>query len=544
MTRVKSAAPIERQRPVSCRRLGGSRRSWIAVALLPVLVACGGGQPSDESAPPAQDQELIVAYSADTYSIGDDDRPDLGKWPLNTRIFDTLVNMDEQLEVEPMLAERWDYDETTNTYRFQLRRGVRFHDGSELTGDDVKDTFDRITAANPRNSQRLGPDSVTVVDALTVDVTPEVENRRLVEQLAHPSQGINKAGSEALSPIGTGPFRFVEYHEDDRLVVERFDDYWGERARVKRVTFRFVPDAQTRILGLRSGELDIIADVLPDATDELEGAPDLELVRSGPAAYGRIDINIAGVAPYEIGQEPAVREALARGVDRRALVEAVYGENANPDPLPPTLYGSHASLAEGVPHDPERSRQLLDQAGWVPGSDGIRAKGDRRLSLVYLTLSPTPDAKLIGEVLQSQLRGVGIEVQIDAGADPAVTSARREDGQYDLLHQGGSQNDANPCFLLDLLYSSPAAGGRESNRFLAPGGSVDDSIARCRAASSLDEARMRAAEAAHLLVDVEHIYIPAGNAFRIWATKDSVEGFVAHPGLGRASFAETYLADT
>lgn len=529
-------------RPRSSGRPGIGRGGAVALAL-GLLASCNGGNDAVRPATPlAEEQVLTIAYSDDTYQIGEDDRPDLGKWPLNARIFDTLVNMDEQLQVEPMLAERWEYDPAANSYRFHLRRGVMFHDGSEFGAADVKDTFDRISATNLRNSQRLGPDSVTIVDAHTVDITPEVENRRLVEQLAHPSQGINKAGSDALRPVGTGPFRFVDYQQEDRLVVERFDDHWGERARAERITFRFVPDAQTRLLGLRSGELDIIADVLPDATDEVESAPGLKLARSGPAAYGRIDINIAGEEPHEIGADPLVREALAHAVDRRVLVETVYGDNASADPLPPTLYGSFALQAEGVAHDPERARELLGQAGWVPGADGVRIKGDRRLSLLFLTLSPTPDARLIGEVLQTQLQDVGIEVQIDSGADPAITSSRRENGEYDLLHQGGSQNDANPCFLLDLLYSSPAAGGRESNRFLAPGGPVDDAIARCRAAPTLDEARQWAAEAAHLLIDVDQIYIPAGNAFRIWAMKQEVEGFVAHPGLGRASFAETFLA--
>lgn len=488
----------------------------------------------------SSDRVLRVAYTADTY------RPErVGKWPLNTRIFDTLVNMNEDLELEPMLAVEWEHDIETNTYRFHLREDVLFHDGQEFTAADVKFTLDAAAEANPRNYQQLTTEGIRVVDDHTVEVTPGQRNNRLVEQLAHPSFGINRADSDPLEPVGTGPFRFVEYQPDEQIVVERFEDYWDpERAPgFAGIEFSFVDDAQTRVLALRSGELDVIADVPADATGEIEGVPGFTLARSGPAAFGRVDMNIAGVEPHDILQDPLVREAVARAVDREDLVETVYAGNADPDPLPSHLFGEHATAVEGVPHDPDTAEGLLDEAGWIVGDDGQRSKDGRALVLSYLPLSPTPDARLIGEVLQEQLAGVGIQVELDPAADPAITSSRREEGLYDLLHQGGSQNDANPCFLLDLLYYSPERGGRESNRFLAPGGAVDDAIDACREAETLDGAREHAAEAARLLIDEQHIYIPVGNAFRIWAMSEAIQGFVAHPGLGRANFEMLQVTD-
>lgn len=512
------------------------------------LSACAVDEPVEgESAAepdPAEPQDqdggtLRVAYAEDTYP------PErIGKWPLNTRIYDTLVNMDEELQLEPMLATSWEHDLDTNTYTFELRDDVVFHDGEAFTAEDVAYTLRQAAEANPRNSQQLGPDSVEVIDDHTVEVTPASRNNRLVEQLAHPSFGINQADSDPESPMGTGPFQFVEYRPSEQIVVERFDDYWdSERvANVERIEFNFVDDFQTRVLGLRGGDVDVIAEVAADAVGEVEGQPGIEVVRSGPAAFGRVDMNIAGIDPHDALADRTVRLAVSHAVDRDELITTVYGDNADPEPLPRHLFGEYADNVSGIEHDRAEAERLLDEAGWVTGDDGVRTRDGERLTLSYLPLAPAPDANLIGEVLQEQLARVGIEVALDPAGDPAITSERREAGRYDLLHQSGSQNDANPCFLLDILYYSPERGGREGNAFLAPGGAVDDAIEACRAAEDLDGAQESAAEAARLLIEEEIIYIPTGNAYRIWAVTDSVEGFVAHPGLGRANFEELSLA--
>lgn len=545
-------------RPHPCKRTSWTRtfRLTVASALMfaVLLVAgCSVEEPEEAGSPDtgaveADDSDaaitneggvLRVAYTEDTYG------PErLGKWPLNTRIFDTLVNVDEQLKIEPMLATDWDHNLDTNTYTFELREEVKFHDGTEFTAEDVAYTLHRSAEENPRNYQQLAPDSVEIIDDHTVEITPAERNNRLVEQLTHPSFGINRADSDPQKPVGTGPFAFVAYDPDERIVVERFDDYWDpDRVpSVDRIEFNFVDDFQTRVLGLRSGDLDVIADVSADAVGEVEGAEGIEVVRSGPAAFGRVDMNIAGVEPHHELEDITVREAVAHAVAREELIETVYGDNADPDPLPEHLFGEHAEAVTGVSHDPDEAERLLDEAGWETDGDGVRTKDGDRLTLTYLPLSPTPDANLIGEVLQEQLARVGIDVELDPSGDPATTSERREEGQYGLLHQGGSQNDANPCFLLDLLYYSPERGGRESNAFLAPGGAVDDAIDDCRTAETLDGARQHAAEAARLLIQQEYVYIPVGNAYRIWAVRDDVQGFVAHPGLGRANFEELSLA--
>lgn len=530
------------------------RQLGLGLALLMATAACGAGggtgQPSAKAggSPLSMDQQVLtVGALPDRYLNELPDRPDLGKYPLNTSTFDTLARMNEDLQVEPRLAERWELNEATNTYRYFLRKGVKFHDGAELTAEDVKYTFDLIVKANPTNYQTLGPESVKVVDPLTVDITPMKKNNRLVEQLVHPIWGINRNGSDPVKPIGTGPYRTVEWVKNDKYVVERFDGYWDptRAAKAQRITFKFIADGQTKILALRSGDLDLVMDVPLSQAKEVQASPGLTSVKSKTGAYNALTINLFGQGPYDLGKDPAIREAVAAGVDRKAVLQKVWGGNAEESTtwIPPAVLGRHASIVKGVNHDQARAAQLLDQAGWAPGGDGIRMKDGRRLTLVHMIAGPgdsdPADSVAAAELMQDQLKRVGIETKIEL-PEAAAASARTRNGEYDILQAIGNQNEANPCFLPDLIFYSK---GGPAAKWRAPGGKTDEAIERCRSATNIEETRQASAEAVHELVDVEHVVIPLIGLSRIWAMKENVAGFVPHPSLTNQRWEGVYLAD-
>lgn len=529
------------------------RIRYLTIALLLVTACASSGTGSEgqgqagAKALPMERQVLTVGSQPDRYDNAPGKAPTLGKYPLNTSVFDNLVRMNVDLQVEPMLAERWEVLPDTNTYRFHLRRGVKFHDGQELTSEDVKYTFDLYSAARPGDYQQLGPDSVRVVDPFTVDITPIVQNNRLVEQLVHPYFGINRKGSHSdpLRPVGSGPYRFVEYIQNDRFVVERFNDYWNppEAAKAQRITFTFIDDPQTRILALRSGEVDLILDVPRDVAGEMEGTPELKVVRSKVGATNALNINVGGAEPYNLGRNPAIREAIAAAVDRTAVLSRVWGNNAEESTtwVPAAVLGTYGSMVEGVPHNPMRAVQVLDQAGWNPGPDGVRVKDGRRLSLVYVVGFPNSDHVPAPEFIQDQLKKVGIETQIELMADSGSISERSREGTYDIEQLLDNQNEANPCFLPDILNYSKTT--QPLNKFRAPGGKTDEAIERCRTAVTIDEVRMHAAEAVHQLVDVERAIVPLVGVYRIWAMKEAVTGFVPHPSQTNQRWEHVYLAD-
>jgi len=183
----------------------------------------------------ASAQDLVLAVPGDNYRT--DERANVGMYPVNANIYDTLVFVSPNYSVEPMLATSWEFIEP-NTYRFFLREDVLFHDGSSFTAEDVKYSIDRVVAA--RSSGGLGADSVVIVDDFTVDVTPESPNRRLLQQFTHPTWSILASGADPVTnPIGTGPFKYVDYQAEQFISVERNDNYWGEVASLESTVYKY-----------------------------------------------------------------------------------------------------------------------------------------------------------------------------------------------------------------------------------------------------------------------------------------------------------------
>ena len=185
-------------------------------------------------------RELTVGVTQDQYTT-EGGQASLGVAGPNTNIFETLLYMGPKFEIKPMLAERWEF-RAPNTFRFFIRRGVKFHDGQPLNAQAVKvGVFDRAAAAGGL-TLKAGPDSTSVVDEYTLDFTPRIANLRVFEQIVHASYPVIAPGSDVgKKPVGTGPFRFVEYVAKERIVVDRNPDYWGTPATLEKLTFRFYP---------------------------------------------------------------------------------------------------------------------------------------------------------------------------------------------------------------------------------------------------------------------------------------------------------------
>ena len=193
--------------------------------------------------------ELVIGVVADAYRVDPPERANVGYYPLNTNIFEALVRLTPDYQIEPMLAESWEFVEP-NTYRFTLRQGVTFHDGTPFTADAVVWSMGRIAQAGG-GILLIDENSTKAIDDFTVEITPAQPNRRLLQQLNHPNESIVATNtSPAEVRIGTGPFREVEYVKEDRYVVEAFDGYWGDdKPLVQRITFRSIrpDDARPRV---------------------------------------------------------------------------------------------------------------------------------------------------------------------------------------------------------------------------------------------------------------------------------------------------------
>ena len=300
----------------------------LSVALIGLLLAAacvpsgGGAASAPASVTLADVQELTVASAADGYR-NDAKRTTIGMYPLNANIFDTLVTLSADYQVEPGLATKWEF-RAPNTYRFTLRSGVKFHDGTPFTSKDVVWSLQRI-AQQGGGTVGVSATSAVAVDDLTVDITPKNTNLRALQQLVHPSWSIAKADSDAAKPLGTGPFKFVEYVKDQRMVVAANDEYWGGKPTLRKITFRFLPDANTRVLALQAGEVQI-SDIPKESAKTITG--DFSVVRSKVGAYEAIYINIRGKQGYDLGKDKAIRQAIAYAIDKKVVVDSVWQGNA------------------------------------------------------------------------------------------------------------------------------------------------------------------------------------------------------------------------
>ena len=499
--------------------------------------APGTGGPAATTAPQTQlaaVQELTIAVGRDDYRT-DGKRNITGAFPLNANIYETLVALSPTYQVEPGLATKWEF-RAPNTYRFTLRPNVKFHDGTPLTAKDVKAVMDRIAGAG---GGTVGVDekSAVVVDDLTVDITPKRTNLRALQQLVHPSWGIHKAGADVVAkPVGTGPFKFVSYTKGERIVVDANDDYWGGKSTLRKITFRFIPDPNTRVLALQAGEVQVIVDV-PKESAKTVATGDLRLVTSKVGAYEAMYVNIRGTGQYALGKEKAIREAVAYAIDKKAVVENVWQNNAeiSQTMIPPAILGEAVSTVKGTTRDVNRAKKVLEDAGWKPGADGIRTKDGKRLSLEMIVGYPTAEIhKPLPEFAQGQLKEVGIELRITQTADTASYEKRLASGaQGDLWIEAGSQNDGNPCFLPELLFTSPVPGGDEEQNMygnaFAPGAKFDDAAKKCREATSVVEVQKAAAEMMKILIDDDFVVIPLAGTFRLWGATSKVLDFTAHP---------------
>jgi peptide/nickel transport system substrate-binding protein len=323
-------------------------------------------------------------------------------------IFNNLMTLDDRLRVVPDLAERLENPDPA-TYVVTLRRGVRFHDGHELTSADVVFTFRSLldpAFISPRKGAFRMVKGIDARDRYTVVFTLKEPFGSFPVNLVFP---IVPDGADALfreHPIGTGPYRFVSYATDDRLELARFDGYFGGRPSNEGLILRIVPDDIMRGLELRKGTMDIVVnDLAPDIVYQLGQDADLQLVESPGTDYQYIGMNLRD----PLLQDRRVRQALGYAIDRRAIIQYLRRGLATPAAglLPPVSWAFEPDVFT-FSYDPAKSRALLDEAGYRdPDGDGPQPRFHLSLKTSNIEFN-----RLQSSVIQQNLREVGIALDV------------------------------------------------------------------------------------------------------------------------------------
>ena len=373
-------------------------RAVLLVSLLVSLLAC--------SVKPDPNTLVMIIESSPTNldpRVGLDAQSER----IDSLLFDDLLTRDEHLNVQPQLAERWEIPDPL-TYVFHLHQRVKFHDGRPLTARDVKWTFDSLLQGKVRSTKAAAyryVDRIEAPDDSTVVFHLKEPFATLLWNLSDGAIGIVPYGSGdevASHPIGSGPFRFVSAELDKEVVIERNSDYWDEKPHLQRIRFAVVVDTTTRALELRKGSADVAISALTgDLVVALAREPDLEVLRGPGTVLSYLAFNVRD----PILQNVRVRQALAYAIDRRPMIHYLLRDFARPaySLLPPESWAYDPE----IPHhdyDPERARQLLEQAGY-PAVGGVR---------FHLTMKTGTEesTRLLAAVLQQQLREVGVVLDI------------------------------------------------------------------------------------------------------------------------------------
>ena len=322
-------------------------------------------------------------------------------------LFDNLLTHDAHFNVQPGLAESWEIPDPL-TYVFHLHKGVQFHNGLPLTARDVKWTFDSLIQGKVHSAKAETfrfVKEIEIPDEYTIVFHLKQPFAGLLWNLSGSAMGIvpyGSGGEVGQQPIGSGPFRFVSAAQDQDVIIERNDDYWGEKANLRRVRFAVIPDPTTRALELRKGSADVAINSLSaDTVRVLDKDPHLQVLHSPGTSLQYLGLNTRD----PILKDVRVRQAIAYGIDREPLIHYLFGDFARPAAsiLPPESWAYNVSV-HNFPHNPVLARQLLDQAGY-PEIDGVRFH-------LLMKTSTEEFGRLLAAVLQQQLREVGIALDI------------------------------------------------------------------------------------------------------------------------------------
>ena len=326
-------------------------------------------------------------------------------------LFEGLVKLDRTGKVVPLLAKSWEIAPDGLTYTFHLQEKVAFHDGSPMTSADVKFAFDRARAPTSTNAQKqiFAPiDTIETPDAATVVIRLKQPSGNFLYFLSWGDASIvspKSAESNRATPVGTGPFRFKSWARGDRVELVRNPDYWGRKAALESVTFRFISDAQAQVAALRAGDVDAFPAI---------GAPELFADLAKDRRFKAVAGNTEGeiVAGMNDTKKPfddvRVRRALMHAIDREALVEGAYSSYGQP-------IGSHFSPnhpafvdTTGIlPYDTAKAKALLKEAGYGSG-----------LSITIKT-PQMAYASRSAELIAAMLSEVGVDLKIVPTEFPA-----------------------------------------------------------------------------------------------------------------------------
>ncbi len=359
---------------------------------------------SDQSSSQSPDNDLVVAFNNDLQSLDPHNTTDTLSITVSRTMYEGLISFDDNQNIIPVLAESYEASDDNLTYTFKLRQGVKFHDGTDFNAAAFIANYERVMANESFRQYRRAStwESVTAPDDYTIVIVTNKPNSSFINQftqfLVISPKAIAELGNEGLAKttVGTGPYTFGERIEGDRITVNPFDGYWGEKPSVDSLTFRAVPEDGSRVAMLQTGEADFIYPLPAIQAPNVDGTKDIKVVASPSNIMRYVTLN----NDKKELSDKRVRQAMNYAIDKNAYAKTIFNGYASEvnSCFPSTV--SYYSPQTPYTYDLEKAKQLMTEAGYPDGFD-VTIWGDN-----------TTNEEKGMQFVQQQLSQIGINVNI------------------------------------------------------------------------------------------------------------------------------------
>lgn len=545
-----------------------SKKRWYSMfvmmlAAVIALAGCGGGsgEGADPAAEPPADQgdasqnnTLIFGRGGDSVALDPSITTDGESSKVAKQIFDTLLVYEEgSTTVKPSLAESYEVSADGLVYTFKLKAGVKFHDGTDFNADAVVFNFNRWSDPNSPykfegdsfdyyDSMFGSPDNrvikeVKAVDDLTVQFTLNAPQAPFLQNIAMTSFSIGspkaieeKKENFKSEPVGTGPFKFVEWKRNDSITLEKNPDYWQEGLpKLDKVIIRSIPDNTARFNALQNKEIDIMEDLNADDLAVLESNPELQKIERPSFNVAYIGFNVKK-KPFD---NPLVRQALNHAVNKQALVDAFFGGSAIPakNPMPPTLWGYNDGIQD-YEYDLEKAKSLLAEAGYPNGLPEEVTFYAMPVSRPYM-----PDGKKVAEAIQADFEKIGVKVNIQSPEWATYLDDLKAGEKDDMYMLGWTGDNGDPDnFIYTLLDKDTIPG---NNRSFYVNEELHKVLVGAQQETDQDK-RAALYEQAQEIIKKDAPWIPLVHTTPLLAARADLKGYTPSP-TGTEPYASIYF---
>ncbi len=438
-------------------------------------------------------------------------------------IYDTLVQFrNDTTDIEPALAEAWKGSTDGLVWTFYLRQGVQFHDGTPFDAAAVIFSFTRPEAL-VREFHEEFIDRIAALDAFTVQFQLKTPYAPFISTMAETAFSIVSPTAVAKfgvdfdnNPVGTGPFKFVRWNRHDRIVLTANDMHWSGKPTLDGLIFRTVPDNSVRLMELEQGNIHAMEFPNPEDIPLIQGDPRLELIMQSSLNVGFLAMNMEK-PPFD---NLKVRLAINHAIDKATIIEHLYQGRGilAKNPIPPTLW-SYDDTIEDYAYDPTLAKQLLTDAGYPDGFETT-------LWALPIPRSYIPDGLALAELLQSELRDIGITAKI-VTYDWDIYVTKVLNGEHDMAMMGWNSGD-DPDDLFYSLLSIPAAEKPILNLSFYRSTKMQDVLDRARRSTDQAE-RIALYREAQVIFHRDAPWVPLVHTQRILVVDRSVKNLKLPP---------------